>query len=112
MKASGYRLWGSLPEKSPAALQAATRELWGMEITEADARKVIDLAPKRHEPYHALGEVLCAAYTYVGWTAPTDMPAATSRCTPSVRANPPAGSWTPRTSPASVRRPWGSSWRS
>ncbi len=68
MKASGYRLWGSLPEKSPAALQAATRELWGMEITEADARKVIDLAPKRHEPYHALGEVLCAAYTYVGWT--------------------------------------------
>ena len=44
MKTSGYRLWGSLPEKSPAALQAATRELWGMEITEADARKVIDLA--------------------------------------------------------------------
>ncbi len=68
MKASGYRLWNALPEKSPVALQAATRELWGMEITEADARKVIELAPKRHEPYHALGEVLCAAYTYVGWT--------------------------------------------
>jgi alkaline phosphatase len=68
MKASGYRLWGSLPEKTPAALQAATRELWGMEITESDARRVIDLAAKRHEPYHALGEVLCAAYTYVGWT--------------------------------------------
>ncbi len=68
MRASGYRLWGSLPEKTPAALQAATRELWGMEITEADARKVIELAPKMHEPYHALGEVLSAAYTYVGWT--------------------------------------------
>jgi alkaline phosphatase len=39
-----------------------------MEISEADARKVIELAPKRHEPYHALGEVLSAAYTYVGWT--------------------------------------------
>jgi alkaline phosphatase len=68
MKASGYRLWESLPEKSPDALKAAVRGFWGMDIADVDARKVIALAPSRSEAYHALGEVLCPAYTYVGWT--------------------------------------------
>jgi alkaline phosphatase len=69
MKVSGYQLWRALPEKSPDTLQAALRAGWGMEITDAEARKIIALAASyKDNAYNALGEVLCPIYTHVGWT--------------------------------------------
>jgi alkaline phosphatase len=69
MKVSGYHLWRALPEKSSGALRAALREGWGMDITDAEARRIVALAPSYGEnAYNALGEVLCPIYTHVGWT--------------------------------------------
>jgi alkaline phosphatase len=69
MKVSGFRVWESLPEKTPAALKAAIRDGWGMDITDAEAQRVVELAATyKGSAYHAIGEVLCPTHTYVGWT--------------------------------------------
>jgi len=69
MKTSGYQLWKSLAEKTPDTLKAALREDWVMDITDAEAQKIIALAASyKNNAYNALGEVLCPIYTHVGWT--------------------------------------------
>ena len=69
MKVSGYRLWESLPEKTPAAFKAAVRDDWGMDISDAEAEQVVALAAKyKSNAYHAIGELLCPTHTYIGWT--------------------------------------------
>jgi alkaline phosphatase len=73
MQSSAGALWKRLgQDKTPAGLRKAVREGWGMEIGEEDAKQILGLAERyrkeKVEEHYALGEILCARYTSVGWT--------------------------------------------
>jgi alkaline phosphatase len=70
MQASSVRMWESIdPDKTPARVKAVLKEGWALDITDEDARNILALASTyKDSPFHALGEVLCPKYTYVGWT--------------------------------------------
>lgn len=71
MRSSAAAMWDKMgPEKTPAALREVLMEGWGLEVTDEDARRVLSVAKgfKNGNGYHAIGEILCPKYTYVGWT--------------------------------------------
>ncbi|MEW6264885.1 MAG: alkaline phosphatase [Thermodesulfobacteriota bacterium] len=70
MKMSAPAMWFKMGgEKTPDKLKAVVREGWGLEITDDEAKQILDLTAKyKDDPYAAFGEVLCPKYTYLGWT--------------------------------------------
>ncbi len=70
MRRSAAALWQSLGEdKSPDNIQKAVHQDWGVEITREQAQQIADLAKQYgKEGHYALGEVICAHYTHLGWT--------------------------------------------
>jgi alkaline phosphatase len=70
MKSSSARMWSLIEtDKSPANLKSVIREGWSLDITDAQAQQILSIAPSyKEDAYYAIGEVLCPAYTYVGWT--------------------------------------------
>lgn len=70
MRMSGEAIWKRLGEnKTPERVKAMVAEGWGWDISLDEARKVLEVAAARKEdPYYALGEVLCAGHTVLGWT--------------------------------------------
>ena len=71
MKASAPAVWKKLgDEKTPEKLKSVVKEYWGFEISNDDAARIIGLSAEYNEdPFYALGEVISARYTFVGWTA-------------------------------------------
>lgn len=70
MKVSAATLWSRIgDEKTSAKVKEAVSREWGMDITEEDAQRIVSLASKyKGNGYDALGEILSAKYTPVGWT--------------------------------------------
>jgi len=70
MQASSVRMWELIePDKTAARVKAVVQEGWALDITEEEAQKILALASSyKDSAYHAIGEVLCPKYTYVGWT--------------------------------------------
>ncbi|MCU0560299.1 MAG: alkaline phosphatase [Desulfobacterales bacterium] len=70
MKQSAYAMWAQLgKERTVPRLQTALREGWGLDITEPEARAVLERAAAyKTEGHAAIGAVLCPIYTHVGWT--------------------------------------------
>lgn len=70
MKASAYAMWAQLGrERTVPRLQSVVREGWGLDITESEARAILELAAAyKTDGYAAIGEILCPIYTHVGWT--------------------------------------------
>ena len=70
MRASAYAMWARLgPEKTVPRLQSVLRDGWGLDITEPEARAILDrAAANKSEGYAAIGAILCPIYTHVGWT--------------------------------------------
>ncbi|MEJ2223833.1 MAG: alkaline phosphatase [Syntrophobacterales bacterium] len=56
-------------DKTPGKVKAVVQEFWGLEITEEEAKQILDLA-RQHgkDPNYGFGEVICPKYTYIGWT--------------------------------------------
>jgi alkaline phosphatase len=70
MKASAATLWSRIgDEKTSAKVKETVSREWGMDITEEDAQRIMSLASKYEgNGDYALGEILSAKYTSVGWT--------------------------------------------
>ena len=70
MKASAHAVWKKLgDERSPGKLKDLVREFWGIEISDEEAAFIIRLSGKyKDDAYYALGEVISARHTFVGWT--------------------------------------------
>ncbi len=70
MQASSVRMWELIgTDPTAARVKAVVKEGWALDITDADAQKILSLASSyRDSAYQAIGEVLCPKYTYVGWT--------------------------------------------
>ncbi len=80
MRCSAVDLWQQLsrgPEGkgadrkdiTPDAVRRVVKEWWGLEITEDDAKQILEVAGRNIGSAHnAFGEVLCARYTVLGWT--------------------------------------------
>jgi len=69
MKVSSSVLWAQAEkDKTPAAVINAVKEGWGIDITEDEAKRILELAGKyKEDPNYGFGEVICPKYTYVGW---------------------------------------------
>jgi alkaline phosphatase len=70
MQASSVRMWDLIsPDQTAARVRAVVKEGWALDITDEDAQRILSLASSyKDSAYHAIGEVLCSKYTYVGWT--------------------------------------------
>jgi alkaline phosphatase len=70
MQASSVRMWELIDnDKSAARVKAVVKDGWALDITDAEAEKILSLASSyKDSAYHAIGEALCPKYTYVGWT--------------------------------------------
>lgn len=70
MRRSAAALWQSLAEeRSPEALQQAVRRDWGLHLSRDQAMQILELAKQYgKEGHYALGEVICAHHTHLGWT--------------------------------------------
>jgi alkaline phosphatase len=70
MKCSAPAMWKKLgTDKTPENVRRVVEELWGMKITEEDARELLAVAAKeKGSPHNAFGRVLSAKYTMLGWT--------------------------------------------
>ncbi|MGQ9920348.1 MAG: alkaline phosphatase [Desulfobacca sp.] len=70
MRRSAAALWQSLAEeRSPEALQQAVRRDWGLNLSRDQAMQILELAKQYgKEGHYALGEVICAHHTHLGWT--------------------------------------------
>lgn len=70
MKRSVGAMWDRIgDEKTPEKIKAEVADSWGLEITDEDAAKILEVS-KQYEgdPSYAIGEVLCPKYTLIGWT--------------------------------------------
>jgi alkaline phosphatase len=70
MTSSAAYMWSRIEtDASPARVTAVIKEGWSLDITDAEARKILALAASFKDDAHfAIGEVLCPQYTDVGWT--------------------------------------------
>lgn len=70
MNASSAALWEKIRDKkTPENMIEVVKEGWGMDITTDDASAILTLSEEyKHFPFSALGEILCAKYTFAGWT--------------------------------------------
>jgi alkaline phosphatase len=69
MNTSAGELWKQVEkDKTPAGVIKAVKEGWGIGITDAEAKKILEIAEQyKSDPYYGIGEVVCPQYTYVGW---------------------------------------------
>ena len=70
MQASSVRMWALIENDQTAArVKAVVKEGWALDIAEDEAQRILSLAASyKDSAHHAIGEVLCPKYTYVGWT--------------------------------------------
>jgi alkaline phosphatase len=70
MQASSVRMWDLInPDQTADRVKTVVKEGWALDITDEDAQRILSLASSyKDSAYHAIGEVLCPKYTYVGWT--------------------------------------------
>lgn len=71
MKLSAKTLWARLGDgPSVDRVKTAVAEYWGLAISDADARDVLQVAAGYDDAskHSALGEVLCPRHTCIGWT--------------------------------------------
>jgi alkaline phosphatase len=70
MQASSVRMWELIEnDRTAARVKTVVKEGWMLDISDEEAQKILSLAAAYKESaYHAIGEVLCPKYTYVGWT--------------------------------------------
>ena len=70
MKASSVAMWASLDgDATPQNVKRVVAFGWGMEITDADADRIVAVAKRDADaPHNGFGEVLCSRYTCIGWT--------------------------------------------
>lgn len=69
MTVSSSALWAKTAKnKTPATVIRVVKEGWGIDISEDEAKKILDIADKyKDDPNYGFGEVICPRYTYVGW---------------------------------------------
>jgi alkaline phosphatase len=72
MTASASALWEKLgQDRSPSKLKSEIKTGWGMDITDEDAQSIMSQAEiykkDKLDEYYAVGRILSAKYTYVGW---------------------------------------------
>ena len=70
MKSTAGEMWNKIKDnRTPEHVIHVIHSDWGLAITAEDASAVLNLAEKyKDAPYSAIGELLCAKYTLVGWT--------------------------------------------
>jgi alkaline phosphatase len=70
MRLTSRSLWDRLEgQVSEERLSAAVQQWWGMEISEEEAGRIMAVSARyKKSPEYALGEVLSASHTLVGWT--------------------------------------------
>jgi alkaline phosphatase len=72
MKTSSMGLWKMVEKnETPRGVRDAVKKGWGMDISPEEAERILSLANRYNayeSPHYAFGEVLCPAYTVVGWT--------------------------------------------
>jgi alkaline phosphatase len=71
MKLSADGMWRKMgKEVDPGKLKAVVKTYWGMDITDEDAARIIEIGKQyKDEPYYGVGEVLSARYTTIGWSS-------------------------------------------
>jgi alkaline phosphatase len=70
MKLSARAMWEKLGnDRTPERVQTVVKDYWSLDITSDEARRILAIAARdRDGPEKGFGEVLCAAYTAIGWT--------------------------------------------
>lgn len=70
MKVSSQTLWKMVgADDTPLKIRQVIQEGWGIDIDDADARKILELARLYPEnPHYGIGEVISAKFTVIGWT--------------------------------------------
>lgn len=57
------------PNRTPEKIREVVAKFWGIRLTHDEAEEILALARKYGDhPQDALGEVICAQYTAIGWT--------------------------------------------
>jgi len=71
MTASTPVMWKHVgDERTPEKVKAVVKTDWGLDITDEDANRILQLAQRyKNAPQNAFGEVICARYTNFGWTS-------------------------------------------
>jgi alkaline phosphatase len=71
MRLSAPALWRQVgDDKTAERVQRVVNDGWGMEISAEDARRILAVAERdRNAPHNGFGEVICPAYTAIGWTS-------------------------------------------
>ncbi|HYA02073.1 MAG TPA: alkaline phosphatase [Syntrophobacteria bacterium] len=70
MRCSAPVLWQEVADdKTAERVQRVVKDGWGIEISTEDARRILAVAERdKDSPENGFGEVICPAYTAVGWT--------------------------------------------
>ena len=71
MRRSAPALWKQVAEdRTPERVQRVVKDGWGIEISTEDARRILAVTERdRNSPQNGFGEVICPAYTAIGWTS-------------------------------------------
>jgi alkaline phosphatase len=70
MRVSAPALWKQVADDRTAEqVQRVVKDGWGIEISTEDARRILAVAERdKDSPENGFGEVICPAYTAIGWT--------------------------------------------
>jgi len=70
MRLSAPALWKQVADdKTAERVQRVVKDGWGIEISTEDARRILAVAERdKDSPENGFGEVICPAYTAIGWT--------------------------------------------
>jgi alkaline phosphatase len=70
MRVSAPALWKQVADdRTVERVQRVVKEGWGMQISSEDARRILAVAERdKDSPENGFGEVICPAYTAIGWT--------------------------------------------
>jgi alkaline phosphatase len=71
MRLSAPALWKQVADdKTAERVKRVVKDGWGVEISTEDARRILAVAERdRDSPQNGFGEVICPAYTAIGWTS-------------------------------------------
>lgn len=71
MRLSAPAMWKQVGEdKTTGRVKAVVRDFWGMEISTEEANRILAVADRdKDAPENGFGEILCPAYTAIGWTS-------------------------------------------
>ena len=70
MRVSAPALWNRVADdKTAEGVQRVVKDGWGIEISTEDAHRILAVAERDKDfPENGFGEVICPAYTAIGWT--------------------------------------------